>query len=85
MSTLCNCNNESLEKTMTCFKCRSTWSEKMHHHERVASCPDEEHRMSISICGSTCPSLCQTCTDSGYSVQSEGGSWFPKYTVVKKN
>ncbi len=82
MSTTCNCTNESLEKTVTCFNCKSSWSEKMAHYERMASC--SEHRSGIAICGGNWPSLCQKCTNEGYSIQSEGVGWFPKYTVVKK-
>ena len=82
MSTLCKCHNESLEKTMACFNCQSSWSEKMHQHERVASCP--EHHSMIAICGGGNPSLCQKCTNAGYSVESQGAGWFPTYSVVKK-
>lgn len=82
MNSTCTCHNESLDKTITCFNCKATWLEKMPHHERVASC--KEHCHMIAICGGSRPSLCHPCINNGYTVESEGGGWFPKYVVVKK-
>ena len=82
MSTLCNCNNESLEKTVTCYNCQYTWSEKMNYNERMAACPEHRARYQDRRILNT-PSLCQTCANTGYSVRSDGTSCYPSYTVNK--
>lgn len=78
----CTCNDESMTKTINCFKCGMTWQTQIPYHERVSTCP--VHRTSIAICGSTGPQLCSQCTNEGQYVERQGTGWFPAYEVKKK-
>ncbi len=82
MSTNCTCKDKSQEKTVTCFKCRTSWQVKLKFHERIARC--KEHHTTIAICFGNEPVFCQTCTDNGYSFRALDSTDFPQYEIIKK-
>lgn len=77
----CTCNTPQTRQN-TCFRCKTTWTSEMDHHERVANCTDSEHRMSIAICGGS-PPMCTSCTNEGYYVEPSLGWGLPR--EIKKH
>ena len=67
----CICDDETLTKELVCQRCRTRWTVKKDHHERVASCP--QHHDSIAICGGG-GKLCLQCENDGYYLIQTG--WF---------
>ena len=82
MSQQCTCNTLRT-KNNTCYRCKTQWTSELSFSERVSSCADEEHRMSIAICGRG-PPLCKQCEDDGYFVQPSLG-WGQPPTIEKKD
>jgi len=80
-SNRCRCNDITLAKDISCFRCQKKWIVKLEHHERVSRCP--KHHMSIAMCGGATPPLCEKC-DEGYFVDRQNMGMFPTWVLVKK-
>ena len=78
------CNDETQEKTLTCFRCEAQWQILTEFHDRVARCP--QHYRSRAVCGGSAE-LCKECRDQGFYLErnfncrSFGGNFVIKQTT----